>query len=659
MIINKIKGALLSFRDKIKPRDFNDKGYDKNGYDKYWFNKNGIHKNGKKLDYKGFKANGFNYIKKHRNGTNYDDDGFTEIGYDKDGYNRDGYNENGFHKKTSLHINGTKYDDLGFDKNGYNRDGYSIDGFNQKGYDKDGFNRKGLDYNGYNKKGKSFNDCWWRTSKTHLLKKGYFDKFIELEEKFDPKYKSNNGFINNSFNVLGLKTSSTVSDITRRGTEIKKLLAINHNPDYKYDILHTLVARDEMTVKNSIQALQQIDKRVIQSFLWFQLESKIDEEAFEFLNVDKFYSGIYTWYKDYKFKKNNNSLKNLVIAETIVFALTGSSDMQNDVINDWYTLLKDEKTWTSYKKHFLKYDLFGVDANFFEGIESKIKTNLADYFFEISMLHDNHEINKDFYNIFGFYSQKFKQEIILPILTSMSDISKSFKKTEFWFKQGTDKGTKILKNEIYNEISDYLKEIDDKQSTLKKYNLITDTDAVKVLDNLANDLRNSAIYVLNNTYSSKDDDLGRKLLSFASKVASSEMVKSRIIKDEENIRKNDETEELMRGITENIKNENYIVALESLNDLVKINDSPDVWKFYNEAWDYCVFFKAWKDFNEAMKHLESVLKNKFSYPNTKTNAIFTVQARIDILLALDVSSKQRMDLIKTRDQLDNFLYRIF
>ena len=100
-----------------------------------------------------------------------------------------------------------------------------------------------------------------------------------------------------------------------------------------------------MSVKNSIQALQQANKKVVNSFLWFQLDNPIDEEAFGYLNVNKFYSAIYMWHKDYIY--NNTSFKKSLL-KLFLFALTGDLILLDYMINDWKTLFDKQETWESF-----------------------------------------------------------------------------------------------------------------------------------------------------------------------------------------------------------------------------------------------------------------------------------------------------------------------
>lgn len=92
-----------------------------------------------------YNSRGFDQYGIHKNGTEYDNNGFNWYGYDKDGYDKNGFKFDTI-KFIHIHKNGTEYDDNGLDfygcdKNGFDKDGYDKNGLNKDGYDKNGFQK--------------------------------------------------------------------------------------------------------------------------------------------------------------------------------------------------------------------------------------------------------------------------------------------------------------------------------------------------------------------------------------------------------------------------------------------------------------------------------------------------------------------------------------
>lgn len=683
MIFQQIKSILYDIKDLIEPRKFDEEGYDDNGMDKYFFDKKGVHFSGQNRDFKGYDRRGFDKNSVHRTGTLYDFEGYDISGYDEEGYDINGYDKDlyskyGFHKKTRLHKNGTKYDDNGFDVTGYDEKGYDINGYDKDLYSKCGFHKKtrlhkngtkydddqfdffDVDNNGYNRSGVKNNDYWWKSSDKKLLRLNSFDKFIKYDQKVIPKYTDSSGFIDNPFNVLGLKTSSTITDINKRGAEIQKLLTINHNPDYDYDILHTIVSRDPMSVKNSIQALQQANKKVVNSFLWFQLDNPIDEEAFGYLNVNKFYSAIYMWHKDYICNGNHTSFKNLVIAETILFALTGDLLLLDYMIDDWKNLLDTPETWESFKTYYSKYDLFKVKDDFFEGFGNKVTNILIDYFYELSKKHNNTEINILVYKKFAKYSDSFYKDIVVPTLTKLKDVTKFIKSNDKWINLKDKNESRSINSTDKKNIVDNIKIINTEFGKLYTYDILKNSDVISVIDDLSSAIRSSAIYIHNNSSNKKDKEIVNDLLNLGQEIAQSDVIKSRIKNDIVELKEITEQNELSDKIFNLIKQNNFGKAKNLLNEYRKKNESAGAIKYYHEMWESCDIAMAWDDFNKVTKEIENAIN--YGYGKTEVRRIVKIAIeRIDKLRAMNISNADKRQLLETRVTLQNAIngFRLF
>lgn len=118
-------------------------GYDREGFDYYGYNKDGFDRDGFNrdgYDSEGFNKEGFNKEGFDRDGFNkdgldkegYDKYGFDKCGFDIFGFDKDGFNARGF-DADGMHRNGTQYDQNGFNSDGLNELGLDIDGFNCDG----------------------------------------------------------------------------------------------------------------------------------------------------------------------------------------------------------------------------------------------------------------------------------------------------------------------------------------------------------------------------------------------------------------------------------------------------------------------------------------------------------------------------------------------
>ena len=195
-------------------------------------------------------------MKIHRNGTEYDDEGFDNWGYNKEGYNREGFNRNGYDKegydKDGLDKDGYDrkgYDQYGYDKEGYNREGfnryrihrneteYDDEGFNYWGHDKEGYNRNGFNEKGIYRNGTKYDnegfDYWGYNKETGYNRKGYdkygYNKNFEIDDE-SPLSETDR----NILNALGYKNNG-LDDRGFRFDEIHHITRTRYD-EQGYDI---------------------------------------------------------------------------------------------------------------------------------------------------------------------------------------------------------------------------------------------------------------------------------------------------------------------------------------------------------------------------------------------------------------------------------------
>lgn len=156
----------------------------------------------------------------HRNGTEFDDDGYNYWGINKDGYNRDGFNG-------EIHRNGTEFDD----------DGYNCWGYDKNGYDKNGFKKIDLlDKNlhrivryehkitkgAYHEKGFDHNETdKWGDDKRGFRKIRYYNIFYHKNgTKFDDEGYNYEGYDKDGYDQNGYnKHGFNRQHIQKNGTE--------------------------------------------------------------------------------------------------------------------------------------------------------------------------------------------------------------------------------------------------------------------------------------------------------------------------------------------------------------------------------------------------------------------------------------------------------
>ena len=88
----------------------------------------------------------------------------------------------------------------------------------------------------------------------------------------------------NAYRILGLDTSATKKEISRRAKEMAIRLKMNEQPKYDTDIGILPFERTEEMVRVAYQSLATPTKRAHDYFFWFQVTDTDDEKAIELLS---------------------------------------------------------------------------------------------------------------------------------------------------------------------------------------------------------------------------------------------------------------------------------------------------------------------------------------------------------------------------------------
>ena len=100
---------------------------------------------------------------------------------------------------------------------------------------------------------------------------------------------------NNAYHILGLDTSASERDITKRSKEIINHLKADDVPDYDLDIGLFEDFRTEDAVKDALQRLQAPKKRIREYFFWFQIGDGVDEQVLGLFKLKDYLNAIRTW----------------------------------------------------------------------------------------------------------------------------------------------------------------------------------------------------------------------------------------------------------------------------------------------------------------------------------------------------------------------------
>ncbi len=143
--------------------------------------------------------------------------------------------------------------------------------------------------------------------------------------------------INNAYHILGLDTSSTQKDVSKRAKEIINRLKIDDKPLYDTDIEVSDDLRSEALVKDAAEKLQLPKKKIKEYFLWFQVSDEVDEDAIKHLKKNEEVQAIETW-KNASEPNTAKALfykKNLALLYCLLLVKTADKQYLQDSLKGW------------------------------------------------------------------------------------------------------------------------------------------------------------------------------------------------------------------------------------------------------------------------------------------------------------------------------------
>jgi hypothetical protein len=146
-------------------------------------------------------------------------------------------------------------------------------------------------------------------------------------------------FSHNAYSVLGLDTTASQKEISRRSKEIQHKLWADELPEYETDIdTINKIVRNESSVNDAIQRLSSPVKRIPEYFFWFEIENDADENNLSLLRDNQYDEALDDWIE--RAEKSLTAKRNLAIASSLLLNHTGykkylklSVDAWKDVIN--------------------------------------------------------------------------------------------------------------------------------------------------------------------------------------------------------------------------------------------------------------------------------------------------------------------------------------
>ncbi|CUI18026.1 hypothetical protein PNK_2432 [Candidatus Protochlamydia naegleriophila] len=360
--------------------------------------------------------------------------------------------------------------------------------------------------------------------------------------------------IRNSFNILGLSSSSALKEIRKRSQQLLQLAKIEEVQEFAIDIGHVKEFRNEGDIRLALERVSGIQDRLKEIFFWFEDHRLESRKALELISNGSYQKAIAifkTAGSDWLDKKN--------LALALMFHAFSSSSMDSfcQSLDAWKLISDSDDFWKFYEKHYLLHDELGTSSSLFEEFRSSLFETLSANAVSFYQQTKNPEAVGVCYSAFGRIGKTADSEVLQPIILRVKKEMEELEKTR------DDVSDASVIKKILKKIHKCFSELD-------KFELAEYSPLIVLKNDTAEKLRSKAVDIYNEN---ADTETARLLLNQSSKLAVSEAVLNKIEADKIQLAKNDAWKRVtdkFEKIELLIANQNFQEAKDSYLALDKI-----------------------------------------------------------------------------------------
>ncbi|HVW99847.1 MAG TPA: hypothetical protein VHA52_05375, partial [Candidatus Babeliaceae bacterium] len=398
-------------------------------------------------------------------------------------------------------------------------------------------------------------------------------------------------FSGNAYSILGLDTSASQKDITKRSKEILHQLFMDESPEYETDISTINDSlRSEATVNDAVQRLSAPVKRIHEYFFWFEIEGDSDEKNLALLRDDQYDEALDNWKN--RSEKSYTAKRNLAIASSLLVNKTGYKKHLKLSIDAWKEVVESDKFWSHFEKVYALNDEIGTSSAAINDFRGKVTDYLSDFYTDVSRTKKDNSIFAAFSAAFGVKGQKVQDEVLAPIFDQINSSAEQLRTLN------ASADGKLSSQESMT-IKRLTKKIQDLFQEIKELGLYEDSQTKVMRDKAADAIKIVAVDLFNNL---DEDDKAVVLIKLAKSFAVGPAVISKINKNADYIREVTSHNKIITPINDLIEKKEYDDALVLLDKAQKSNKGDaTLQKYFTMRIQWCVTAVADRDFEEAQR----------------------------------------------------------
>lgn len=311
--------------------------------------------------------------------------------------------------------------------------------------------------------------------------------------------------VRNSFNILGLSSSSALKEIRKRSQQLLQLAKIEEVQEFDIDIGDVRVLRNESEIRVALERVSGIQERLKEIFFWFEDHRTESRKALEFISKGNYQKAITIFEasgSDWLDKKN--------FALALMFQAFATSSMESFCrsLEVWRLIADSDNFWKFYETHYLLHDELGTAPSLLEEFRSSLFETLsakAVFFYHQTK---NPKVLGACYSVFGKIGKTADSEILQPVILKVKMEMAELEKAE----------DATSKKKVFKKIHKCFSE-------LEEFELLEYSPLVVLKNDIAEKLKSIAVDIYNEN---ADTETARILLEQSSKLAVSEALLDRI-----------------------------------------------------------------------------------------------------------------------------------
>lgn len=325
----------------------------------------------------------------------------------------------------------------------------------------------------------------------------------------------------NSYHILGLDSSASQKDVSRRSREILTRLKIDDVPSFDLDMFEGF--RTVESVKSAVDRLVSPKNQIKEYFFWFQVADVVDEEAVGFIKNGEYDLAALVWEKHCSGNTGKSLLykKNLAILYSLLLYKGKKASYLDKSIGAWKELVDSEKFWGTFSKVYKLHDEFGIDSGVIDGFRKLVVDFISDIFADLSSQTQDPVFVSSFSNTFGLHGQKMTTDVVGPIYKKINDAIESLDKLHV-------SADGVIDPQEAAAIKIGIHVIQEELNKLLDLGLYDDSRTKQLRDRAASVLRKISIDIHNNL---NETGTALGLIKIADKISGTEAVKARIQQD--------------------------------------------------------------------------------------------------------------------------------